>query len=66
MTIEDVLVSKDAILVLNSGPSEWRERMTRWMNELREDHPFAGMDKEEIMRQLKKTREDVWESEYGH
>ncbi len=52
------------ILALHSGTSEWQEKMKLWMNKLREDHPFGEMSKDEILRQLKKTREDVWKTEY--
>lgn len=53
------------ILALYSGTSGWQKKMKQWMSELREDHPFAEMSKDEILRQLKKTREEVWKTEYG-
>jgi hypothetical protein len=52
------------VLALHSGQSEWQEKMKQWMNELREDHLFAEMSKDEISGQLKKSREDVWKAEY--
>ncbi|MCP4112563.1 MAG: hypothetical protein GY749_44725 [Desulfobacteraceae bacterium] len=54
------------ILALHSGPSEWQEKMKQLMNDIRQNHPFAEMNKDEILRQLRKTREEVWEAEYGH
>ncbi|MCP4107435.1 MAG: hypothetical protein GY749_18130 [Desulfobacteraceae bacterium] len=53
------------ILLLHSESPEWQERMKQWMNDLREHHPFAEMNKDEILRQLEKTREEVWKTEYG-
>lgn len=48
------------ILVLpSSGQHEWQEKMKQWMNDLREHHPFAGMSKDEILKHLRKTREEV-------
>jgi len=40
--------------------------MKQWMNDLREHHPFAETDKDEILRQLRKIREEVWKTEYEH
>jgi hypothetical protein len=55
------------ILILpSSGQYEWQEKMKQWMNDLREHHPFAGMSKAEILKHLRKTREEVWEAEYAH
>lgn len=53
------------ILVLDFEPSEWRDKMAKWMDDLREDgHPFSEMDKDEIMRRLRKSREEVWKARY--
>lgn len=53
--------AKLTILVLDSEPSEWRDKMMEFMNDLREDgHPFSEMSKDEILRRLKKDRQGVW------
>ncbi|MDM8530479.1 hypothetical protein QUF63_04855 [Anaerolineales bacterium HSG25] len=41
------------------------EEMTRWMDDLSQRHPFATMSKEEVLKQLRKTREMVYEELYG-
>ena len=49
------------ILVLPTGQGEWRDRMEQLMKDVREHHPFAEMDKDQIQKQLRKTRQDVWD-----
>ncbi len=54
------------ILILPSAQHNWQERMKQWMNELREEHPYSGMGKDEILRQLKESRKQTWKAEYAH
>ena len=35
------------------------EEMQRWLDDIRERHPFAKMSKEEILEVLRKTREII-------
>ncbi len=57
--------AKLTILVLDSEPSEWRDKMMEFMNDLREEgHPFSEMSKDEILRHLRESREEVWKAEY--
>ncbi len=40
--------------------------MKRWFEEVRKEHPFAKMTKEEVLIQLRKTREEMWDEEHAH
>ena len=40
--------------------------MKQWMNDLREEHLFTEMNKNEILRQLKESCEKVYETKYAH
>jgi len=42
-----------------------QEEMKLWFEEVRQEHPFAKMSKEEILGQLRKTREEVYDELYG-
>lgn len=67
ITISDLPASRElTILVLPSGTEEWQEKMKQWMNDLREYHPFTDMNKEEILKHLRKTRQEVWKEECDH
>jgi len=34
--------------------------MHNWLNDIRKSHPFAKMNKDEILKSLRKTRNTVW------
>jgi len=34
--------------------------MQNWLIDIRKNHPFAKMDKDEILKSLRKTRNTVW------
>ena len=36
------------------------EEMQEWLSDIRSRHPFAAMEKEEILSLLRQTRESVW------
>lgn len=60
-------LAKLTILVLDSEPSEWRDKMMEFMNDLREDgHPFSEMSKDKILRHLKKYREEIYSNNFKH
>jgi hypothetical protein len=49
-------------------PQEKRDRqneMKMWFEEVRKEHPFAHMSKEDILIALRKTREEVYDELYG-
>ncbi len=54
-----------AIVVMYPEPHDSQEEMKRWMDDLRQRHPFAKMSKEEVLKQLRKTREEVYDELYG-
>ncbi len=67
ITISGLPASRElTIIVFPSGTEEWQIKMDQWMNELRENHPFTDMNKGEILRHLKKTRQEVWKEECDH
>lgn len=51
---------KVEVVVLNIEPSEVQTDMQEWLTDIRTRHPFAKMNKEEILRELRNTRETVW------
>jgi hypothetical protein len=53
------------IVVLYPEPHDFQEEMKRWMDDLSQRHPFAKMSKEEVLKHLRKTREEVYEELYG-
>jgi hypothetical protein len=48
------------VVVLNIEPSEIQADMQQWFADIRTRHPFTKMSKEEILRELRNTRETVW------
>jgi len=54
------------IVVLYADPAEHRAELERWFAEVRHDHPFATLSKDEILAALRETREQVWEEHYAH
>ncbi len=54
-----------AIVVIKPEPSDWQERMNDFMDKIQENHPFAKMSEEDILIELRKTREKVYDELYG-
>jgi DNA integrity scanning protein DisA with diadenylate cyclase activity len=54
------------VVVIQPDVSDWQERMQKLMQDVSENHPFAKMSKEEILVELRKTRERIAEEEYGN
>jgi hypothetical protein len=52
------------IVVLKREPSDLQEEMASWFAEVRARHPFATMTKDEILKVLRKTREEVWQERH--
>jgi hypothetical protein len=48
------------VVVLNIEPSDIRVDLQQWLADIRSRHPFANMSKEEILKQLRNTRDTVW------
>jgi hypothetical protein len=38
---------------------DWQKELDRWLADIRSRHPFASMNKNDILRELRKTREMV-------
>ena len=55
-----------AIVVINPELSNWQRRMKDLMQDMQQSHPFTKMSQEEILKQLRQTREEVYEELYGH
>lgn len=50
-------------------PAEKRDvqtEMKAWFEEVRKEHPFAKMNKEEVLVELRRTREEVYDELYGN
>ncbi|MDM8529036.1 hypothetical protein QUF58_12625 [Anaerolineales bacterium HSG24] len=50
------------------SPQEKRDvqnEMKVWFEEVRKEHPFAKMSKEDVLIELRKTREEVYGELYG-
>lgn len=54
-----------AIVVIKPELSDWQERLNNFMDKLQESHPFANMRQEDILINLRKTREKVYDELYG-
>jgi hypothetical protein len=54
-----------AIVVIDKKQSDFQKLMKQWMHDIRQRHPFANMSKEEIMKHLRQTREEVYDELYG-
>lgn len=54
-----------AIVVMYPEPFDFQEEMKRWMDDIRQRHPYTKMSKEEVLKQLRQTREVVYEELYG-
>ncbi len=57
-------LAKVAVMVVNPEPFDWQETMRQWMAEMKH-HPFARIDKQEILERLRQSREKVYEKDYG-
>ncbi|MDM8520206.1 hypothetical protein QUF64_09170 [Anaerolineales bacterium HSG6] len=51
-------------MVIHPEPFDWKKEMKAWREEMK-NHPFAKMSKEEILAELRKTRERIAEEDYG-
>ena len=45
-------------------PPDIQKEIKIWFEEVREEHPFAKMSKEDILLELRKTREEVYDEFY--
>ncbi|MBD3308981.1 hypothetical protein GF339_21420 [candidate division KSB3 bacterium] len=54
------IVGTDGLIRLSEDPTDVLSDMQRWFADIRTRHPFAAMSKEEILRELRQTRETVW------
>ena len=45
---------------------DWEAEMKAWMNDFRQCHPFTKMSRDEVMEHLRRTREEIYEEDYGH
>ncbi|MDM8519699.1 hypothetical protein QUF64_06610 [Anaerolineales bacterium HSG6] len=43
----------------------WRDDMKQLMHDIRQDHPFMKLSREEILEKLRQTREEVYDELYG-
>lgn len=55
------------IVVLYPELADWQAEFKRWSADIRTRHPFAKMNKADILKELRRTREIVWAEarEYG-
>ena len=47
----------EVVILERAGASE---EVQAWLRDIRERHPFATMEKEQILKVLRETREEVW------
>ena len=59
-------LAKVAIVVIKPELLDWRAKLELLRRDLQQNHPFAKMSKEEILAQLRKTREEVYDELYGY
>jgi hypothetical protein len=53
------------VVVIQPDLSDWQERMKKLMQDVSENHPFAKMSREEVLKRLRQTREEVYDELYG-
>jgi hypothetical protein len=58
-------LTKVAIVVIDPEISSWQTRLNHLRKRFQETHPFAKMSREEILIQLRQTREKVYDELYG-
>lgn len=58
-------MTKVAIVVIDPEPFDWKKELDALREEMK-NHPFANMSKEEILVELRKTRERIAEEDYGN
>ena len=54
-----------AVVVIQPDLSEWHERMRKLMHNVSENHPYAKMSQEDILRHLRQSRQEVYSELYG-
>jgi hypothetical protein len=52
------------VVVIQPDLSDWQERMKKLMQDVSENHPFAKMSREEVLKRLRQTREEVYDVLY--
>ena len=58
-------LGKVSIVVIYPEPQTWEDEMRQLMHDIRQDHPFMKLSREEILEKLRQTREEVYEEFYG-
>lgn len=58
--------SQVVVVVIQPNLSDWQARMEKFMRNISENYPFAKLSREEILKRLRKTREEVYDEVYGH
>ncbi len=58
-------LTKVAIVVIDPEISSWQARLNHLRKKFQKTHPFAKMSQEEILVQLRQTREKVYDELYG-
>ena len=48
------------VVVLYPEPADWQAEFKRWLADIRTRHPLVNKTKEEILKELRQTREHVW------
>ena len=56
---------KVEIVVLYPETQDAQEEMKLWLEEIRQEHPFRKMKKEEILVEIRKNREEVYDELYS-
>ena len=60
-------INEVEIVALYPELADWQVEFKRWSADIRTRHPFARMNKADILKELRRTREIVWAEarEYG-
>ncbi|MDM8526872.1 hypothetical protein QUF58_01560 [Anaerolineales bacterium HSG24] len=58
-------LAKVAIVVVNPELFDLQEIIKQWVAKMKE-HPFSQMSREEILEQLRQSREKIYEEDYGY
>ena len=65
VTLSGLPLTQVVVVVIQPDLSDWQERMKKLMQDVSENHPFAKMSREEVLKCLRQTREEVYDELYG-
>jgi|GEM_PF-6485582 len=67
--LSDISTQTDAAVIGDmdkiTDEMKWQTELRQLKDDLRQNHPFAKMSRDEMLKQLRQTREEVYDELYG-